>query len=105
MNAPTTLAAGAGEAGQPADPESLRNMAGLESFLTEKKYKAFGIDYLHLKLPNSGDLYLTHTKLDGKFTLRMSIGQTHTGAEHVARAWARIREEADVAKPNYCSLG
>jgi len=59
MNAPTTLAAGAGEAGQPADPESLRNMAGLESFLTEKKYKAFGINYLHLKLPNCGDLYVT----------------------------------------------
>ena len=59
MNAPTTLAAGAGEAGHPVDPESLRNMTGLESFLTEKKYKAFGIDYLHLRLPNSGDLYLT----------------------------------------------
>jgi aromatic-L-amino-acid decarboxylase len=46
------------------------------------------------RLNRSGDLYLTHTKLDGKFTLRMSIGQTTTRAEHVARAWARIREEA-----------
>jgi aromatic-L-amino-acid/L-tryptophan decarboxylase len=46
-------------------------------------------------LNRSGDLYLTHTKLDGKVTLRMSIGQTHTERRHVERAWARICEEAD----------
>jgi hypothetical protein len=59
MKSLPTSAANAGEAGTHADPESLRSLTGLESFLTEKKYKAFGIDYLHLKLPNSGDLYLT----------------------------------------------
>ena len=42
----------------------------------------------------SGDLYLTHTKLNGKLTLRMSIGQTHTEERHVERAWERICEEA-----------
>jgi aromatic-L-amino-acid/L-tryptophan decarboxylase len=42
----------------------------------------------------SGDLYLTHTKLDGRFTLRLCVGQTHTGARHVENAWRRIREEA-----------
>ena len=29
-------------------------------------------------LNRSGDLYLTHTKLDGKFTLRFCVGQTNT---------------------------
>jgi len=47
------------------------------------------------RLNRSGDLYLTHTKLNGKLTLRMSIGQTHTEERHVARAWKRIREEAE----------
>ena len=42
----------------------------------------------------SGDLYLTHTKLNGKLTLRMSIGQTHTEERHVEKAWKRICEEA-----------
>ncbi len=42
----------------------------------------------------SGDLYLTHTKLDGKLVLRMAIGQAHTESRHVDRAWQRIREEA-----------
>ena len=45
-------------------------------------------------LNRSGDLYLTHTKLNGKFTLRMCIGQTHTQIRHVERAWQRILEEA-----------
>jgi len=42
----------------------------------------------------SGDLYLTHTKLDGRFTLRMSVGQTNTQARHVENAWKRIQETA-----------
>jgi aromatic-L-amino-acid decarboxylase len=47
------------------------------------------------RLNRSGDLYLTHTKLNGKLTLRLSVGQTHTQARHVERAWERIKEEAD----------
>jgi aromatic-L-amino-acid decarboxylase len=47
------------------------------------------------RLNRSGDLFLTHTKLDGKFTLRLCVGQTHTEARHVERAWQRICQEAD----------
>ena len=46
------------------------------------------------RLNASGRLFLTHTRLDGKFTLRMSIGQTHTEERHVRRAWELIRETA-----------
>lgn len=46
------------------------------------------------RLNRSGDLYLSHTKLNDRFTLRLSVGQTHTEARHVKRAWNRIREEA-----------
>ena len=48
------------------------------------------------RLNHSGDLFLTHTKLDGKLTLRLSVGQTHTQARHVEHAWKRIQEEAQV---------
>jgi len=47
------------------------------------------------RLNASGDLFLTHTKLDGKFTLRLCIGQTNTQARHVERAWARIQQETE----------
>ena len=46
-------------------------------------------------LNRSGDLLLTHTRLNGRFTLRLCVGQTNTTARHVEQAWKRIREEAD----------
>jgi aromatic-L-amino-acid decarboxylase len=46
------------------------------------------------RLNQSGDLYLTHTRLDGRFTLRLCVGQTNTTELHVRRAWKRIQEEA-----------
>lgn len=46
------------------------------------------------RLNASGRLYLTHTTLDGRYTLRMSIGGTLTEERHVAAAWAAIRETA-----------
>ncbi len=39
----------------------------------------------------SGKMYLTHTRLDGKLTLRMCIAQTNTERHHVEQAWERIR--------------
>ncbi len=46
------------------------------------------------QLNKSGDLFLTHTKLNGKLTLRLSVGQMNTKARHVENAWKRIQEEA-----------
>jgi aromatic-L-amino-acid decarboxylase len=45
-------------------------------------------------LNQSGGLYLTHTKLNGKLTLRLCVGQTHTTERHVADAWSRISQAA-----------
>jgi aromatic-L-amino-acid/L-tryptophan decarboxylase len=45
-------------------------------------------------LNRSGDLYLTHTRLHDKLTLRLCVGQTNTTERHVEKAWRRIREEA-----------
>jgi aromatic-L-amino-acid/L-tryptophan decarboxylase len=47
------------------------------------------------RLNRSGDLYLTHTKLDNRLTLRFCIGQTNTERRHVERAWERIQEAAE----------
>jgi aromatic-L-amino-acid decarboxylase len=42
----------------------------------------------------SGELYLTHTKLNGKFTLRLCVGQSQTQRRHVEKAWKSIKEGA-----------
>jgi aromatic-L-amino-acid decarboxylase len=47
----------------------------------------------------SGRLYLTHTTLDGRYTLRMSIGQSRTEERHVAEAWQAIQEMAVEIEP------
>lgn len=44
------------------------------------------------RLNSSGAMYLTHTILQGKYTLRMSIGQTSTERHHVVNAWQQIQE-------------
>ena len=46
------------------------------------------------RLNRSGKLYLTHTSLNGEFTLRLCVGQTWTEERHVQAAWERIRETA-----------
>jgi len=57
------------------------------------------------RLNKSGDLYLTHTKLRDRVTLRMCIGQTNTELRHVEQAWKRIREEANAAQKLSQSAG
>lgn len=42
----------------------------------------------------SGALYLTHTRVDDKLTLRMSIGQTQTERRHVEAAWDALTDLA-----------
>ncbi|MGC8874479.1 MAG: pyridoxal-dependent decarboxylase [Chloroflexia bacterium] len=46
------------------------------------------------RLNRSGRLYLSHTKLDGRYVLRFCVGQTNTEARHVRAAWELIREAA-----------
>lgn len=38
----------------------------------------------------SGKLYLSHTKLNGKYTLRFCVAQTYTEERHVRAAWEQI---------------
>jgi len=45
----------------------------------------------------SGDVFLSHTKLDGRFVLRLAIGNINTTEEHVARAWELLTHAASSA--------
>lgn len=46
------------------------------------------------RLNATGSLFMTHTRLNGAFTLRLVIGQTNVQQRHVDRAWSLIREIA-----------
>jgi aromatic-L-amino-acid decarboxylase len=45
------------------------------------------------RLNRSGELYLTHTRLNDRLTLRVCIGQTNTTQRHVEGAWKLIQKE------------
>ncbi len=47
------------------------------------------------ELNKSGELYLVHTKLNNKYTIRFSIGQTNTTEEHVLNAWKFILKKTE----------
>ena len=45
-------------------------------------------------LNQSGELFLTHTKLAGRYTIRFVVGQTYVEEHHVKKAWQLIRQRA-----------
>jgi aromatic-L-amino-acid decarboxylase len=62
------------------------------------------LDELNQKLLNliqeSGKLFLTHTRLDDKFTIRIVLGNTNLEKRHVDRAWALIKKTAETLIQN-----
>ena len=46
------------------------------------------------RVNRAGVIYMTHTRLDDVYALRLAIGQTRTGPEHVAEAWRELQKAA-----------
>ena len=44
------------------------------------------------QIQKSGKLFLTHTKLDGKYTIRIVLGNTNLKKHHVDKAWKLIQK-------------
>jgi aromatic-L-amino-acid/L-tryptophan decarboxylase len=42
----------------------------------------------------TGEVFLSHTRLDGHFTIRLAVGNLRTEERHVDRAWELLRREA-----------
>jgi aromatic-L-amino-acid/L-tryptophan decarboxylase len=42
----------------------------------------------------TGEVFLSHTRMDGRFTIRIAIGNLRTEPHHVERAWAILRDAA-----------
>lgn len=63
------------------------------SKLSKEKTNALNAELLE-KLNATGKLYLSHTKLNGDFVIRMSIGQTNVEKKHVKTALGIIKKTA-----------
>jgi aromatic-L-amino-acid decarboxylase len=56
----------------------------------EEKINALNADFLE-RINGTEKIFLTHTKLDGKYTVRFVVGQTRTEFRHIEDAWQIIR--------------
>lgn len=61
--------------------------------LTEAQLEAVNAAILD-RVNRSGEIFISHTKLDGRYTLRLAVGNLRTTEGHVMRAWELIREAA-----------
>jgi aromatic-L-amino-acid/L-tryptophan decarboxylase len=61
-------------------------------------FRAHGTDEFNERLLDringSGEFFLSHTRLNGRYTLRLAIGNLHTSERHVEGAWTLIQEIA-----------
>jgi aromatic-L-amino-acid decarboxylase len=59
------------------------------------------LDALNERLMNAvnatGEAFLSHTKLNGVFTLRLAVGNIRTTEAHVRRAWQLLNQKLDAA--------
>ena len=44
------------------------------------------------RVNDSGEVFISHTMLNGRYTLRVAIGNIQTTERHVARAWELIQQ-------------
>ncbi|HEU5277444.1 MAG TPA: aminotransferase class V-fold PLP-dependent enzyme [Gaiellaceae bacterium] len=51
------------------------------------------------RVNESGELFISHTRLDGRYVLRLAIGGERTTEADVRRAWAVFRRESGERKP------
>jgi aromatic-L-amino-acid decarboxylase len=42
---------------------------------------------------STGEIFISHTRLNGRYTLRLAIGNLHTTETHVRRAWQLLQEQ------------
>jgi aromatic-L-amino-acid decarboxylase len=68
--------------------------AGIEDEETLTQYNSELLN----RLNNSGKVFLTHTKLNGRYTIRFVVGQTQVEKRHVQEGWQLILETAEAIK-------
>jgi len=51
------------------------------------------------RVNTSGEVFLSHTKLDGKYVIRLAVGNLRTQEQHVRRAWDLITGALRVEAP------
>jgi aromatic-L-amino-acid decarboxylase len=68
-----------------------------EPGLTDTELDAFNERLLDA-INGTGEVFLSHTRLNGVFVLRLAVGHLRTTEQHVGRAWELLKEHFDSAR-------
>jgi aromatic-L-amino-acid/L-tryptophan decarboxylase len=71
-------------------PRSIPNAPGDDADPTLDDLNARVMDAVN----RTGGVFLSHTRLDGRFTIRLAVGNLRTEERHVDRAWELLQREA-----------
>jgi aromatic-L-amino-acid decarboxylase len=74
---------------RPAALEGREGEAGVAGWLDEANTALMG------GVNATGRVFLSHTRLAGRFTIRLAIGNLRTEPRHVDLAWELLRAEAE----------
>ena len=77
----------------PLNTVCFRHRPGHGGAMTEAQLDAHNKDLLD-RVNADGTIYLTHTRLQGKYTLRLAVGQTNTQRADVEAAWQVLNDLA-----------
>ncbi|MEL6559501.1 MAG: pyridoxal-dependent decarboxylase [Bacteroidota bacterium] len=68
-----------------------------DSALSDKELDIFNEKLIHA-INESGEAYITHTRFNGKYTIRLVIGQTYVTRENVDKSWEIILRHTEKLK-------
>ncbi len=80
-----------------ACPKDLRDRSDLTPAQIETALDELN-ERLMARVNREGKVYLSHTRLSGKFTMRLAIGNIRTTLEHIKLAWEELNKA--LAQPN-----
>ena len=69
----------------------------IDSSLSNDELDTFNEKLIH-SINESGEAYLTHTKFNGKYTIRLVIGQTYVKRENIEKSWEVILKHTEKLK-------
>jgi aromatic-L-amino-acid decarboxylase len=72
-------------------PFSVVCFRAVPSSITEEKEIDAINETLLERVNAGGEVFLSHTRLNGRFVIRLAIGNLHTTEEHVDRAWTLLK--------------
>ncbi|MBE1492256.1 pyridoxal-dependent decarboxylase [Plantactinospora soyae] len=89
--------AGAGDSRAPSSTDANANGTDADANGTGAELDRANAELLD-RVNGTGRVYLTHTRVGGRHTLRLAVGSPYTREEHVAEAWRLITDAATASQ-------